>query len=134
MEKSYNEIIKLLDILNSKKEVYKGSRTYLKDEKTPVISPAAEDLAKRAEKYSPENPLYVVSIGAITNVASAIILNPEICKNIVVVWLGGHARHYHDTYEFNMYQDIAAARVVMGSNSPFIQLPCQGVVSEFSIS
>lgn len=31
-------------------------------------------------------------------------------------------------YEFNMKQDIAAARV------PFVQLPCNGVVSEFTLS
>ena len=29
-----------------------------------------------------------------------------------------------------MYQDIAAARVVMLSGAPFVQLPCMGVVSE----
>ena len=31
-------------------------------------------------------------------------------------------------------QDIAAARVVMNSGVPFVQLPCRGVVSEFTIS
>ena len=33
-----------------------------------------------------------------------------------------------------MKQDIAAARVVMGSGVPFVQLPCNGVVSEFRVS
>ena len=37
-------------------------------------------------------------------------------------------------YEFNMSQDIAAARVVIGSGVPFVQLPCYGVVSGFTIS
>ena len=55
----------------------------------------------------------MVSIGAITNVASAILLNPEIRERIVVVWLGGHARICADTKEFNMYQDYAATRVVI---------------------
>ncbi len=75
-----------------------------------------------------------MAIGAVTNIASALLLNPEIADNIVIVWLGGHARHWHDTKEFNMMQDIAAARVVMGSSAPFVQLPCFGVVSEFSVS
>lgn len=134
MEKSYDEILKLLDLCARKVDVFKGSRCYLSDEKTPSDSPAALDLAQRAKKYSPEKPLYVVAIGAITNVASALLLNPEIAENIVVVWLGGHARHYCDTYEFNMRQDIAAARVVMRSGAPFVQLPCMGVVSQFSLS
>ena len=134
MERSYDEIIKLLSLLDEKVDVFKGSKQYLDDEKTPVISPAALDLAKKAEEYSPENPLYVVAIGAITNVASAILINPKVAENTVVVWLGGHALHYHNTKEFNMKQDVAAARVVMKSGVPFVQLPCNGVVSSFRIS
>lgn len=33
-----------------------------------------------------------------------------------------------------MRQDVAAARVVMGCGVPFVQLPCQGVVSSFTVS
>jgi len=134
MEQSYDEILKLLDLLGEKKDVFRGSESFLADETTPVISPAAKDLAERAEKYSPENPLYVVAIGAITNVASAILLNPAVAQNTVVVWLGGHALHFHDTREFNMFQDVAAARVVMKSGVPFVMLPCMGVVSAFTLS
>lgn len=137
MRKSYDEILKILSLCGEEKlkeSVYSGSETYLPDETTPVVSPAAENLAKRAMDYTPEKPLYVVAIGAITNIASAILINPEIVKNIVVVWLGGHSRHWHHTWEFNMGQDFAAARVVMQSGAPFIQLPCEGVVSEFRVS
>lgn len=134
MEKSYDEIIRLLDLLDERVEVFRGSETFLENEETPVISDAARDLAERVKDYSPEKPLYVVAIGAITNIASAILLNPEVAENTVVVWLGGHALHYRDTREFNMYQDIAAARVVMGSGVPFVHLPCKGVVSAFALS
>lgn len=134
MEKSYDEIFYLLSLLNEKVDVFKGSEKYLEDETKPVISPAAQDLAERCKNYSPQNPLYVVAIGAITNVASAILLNPEVAENTVVVWLGGHAQHYHHTKEFNMLQDVAAARVVTQSGVPFVQLPCMGVVSAFTVS
>lgn len=134
MEKSYNEILKLLSLMNEKIDVFRGSEKYLENEETPVISPAALDLARRAKEYSAERPLYVVAIGAITNVASAILIEPLVAENCVVVWLGGHAHHYHDTKEFNMYQDIAAARVIAKSCVPFVQLPCRGVVSGFAIS
>ena len=134
MEKSYCEILKLLSLLNEKVEVFKGAENFLVDEKTPAVSLAAKDLASRVKDYSPENPLYVIAIGAITNIATAILLNPEVAENTVVIWLGGNALHYHDTKEFNMYQDIAAARVVMGSGVPLVQLPCMGVVSSFTVS
>ena len=132
MRRSYEEIHKLLGLLGRDAPVFPGSPRYLPDEKSPVPSPAAEDLARRAEGYSPENPLYVAAIGAITNVASAILLNPRVAENTVVVWLGGNGRHWPDGREFNLSQDIAAARVVMASGVPFVQLPCGGVVDRLS--
>lgn len=134
MEKSYNEILKLFQLMGKSVPAFRGSDRYLPDENTFVDSSAARDLVERAKGYSPEAPLYVVAIGAITNIASALIMCPEIAENIVVVWLGGHAHHFDNTMEFNMVQDIAAARVVMSSGVPFVQLPCMGVVSEFRIS
>ena len=138
MERSYNEILKIVSLCGRndlEPNIFKGSRTYLPDETTPVVSPAAEDLAKRAMEYSKEKPLYVVAIGAITNVASALLLNPEIKERIVIVWLGGHAFHFNrPVNEFNMTQDIAAARVIFGCGAPVVQLPCGGVVSAFTVS
>lgn len=132
MERSYQEILKLLDLMQKQTAVFRGSDRYLADEETPVPSPAAQDLAERAMRYSSEEPLYVVAIGAITNVASALLLNPAIADRIVVVWLGGHSQHWHDNYEFNCKQDVAAARVVLGSGAPLVMLPCGGVVSAFT--
>lgn len=137
MERSYNEIHKILTLTHRedlKENTFRGSISYLPDETTPVVSDAASDLVERAMAYTPKNPLYVVAIGAITNVASALLIKPEIAKKIVIVWLGGHALHYRDTREFNMFQDVAAARVVFASGAPIVQLPCMGVVSAFTIS
>ena len=134
MEKSYAELQKVLNLAGEIVPTFRGSKIYLPDESTPVVSDAAKDLAQRAESYSPENPLYVVAIGAITNVASAILLNPAVAENTVVVWLGGHSLEYGDCREFNLYQDVAAGRVVMGCGVPFVQLPCKGVVSAFTVS
>ena len=137
MELSYQEIEKLLTFMERRdmlEKVYRGSTAFLTDENTPVDSPAARCIAETAMQYTIEKPLYVVAIGAITNVASAILLQPEIAEKMVVVWLGGHALHYKDNREFNLYQDIAAARVVFQSGVPLVMLPCQGVVSGFSLS
>lgn len=137
MEKSYGEIchiLKLADREDLLPAAFRGSERYLPDEATPVESPAARRLAELGMEYSPEQPLYVVAIGAITNVASALLMNPEIRDRVVVVWLGGHALWWPDTKEFNMYQDVAAARVVFGCGVPLVQLPCMGVVSGFSVS
>lgn len=137
MERSYQEILRILTLMDRedlKEIVFRGSDSYLPSEYKPVISDAAEDLAKRAMDYTPEHPLYVVAIGAITNIASALLLKPEIRDRIVVVWLGGHAMHWPDTKEFNLYQDVAAARIIFGCGAALVQLPCMGVVSAFTTS
>ena len=74
--KSYAEILRLLDFLNVPADgfVYRGSSTFLSDKETPVPSDAATDMIERAMAATPEDPLYVVAVGAITNVASAILI------------------------------------------------------------
>ncbi len=135
MEKSYVEIKRILNIMHREEvKVLEGSKNYLESETVPVISEAAEYMAELANEYSPENPLYIVAIGAITNVASAILINPKMKENTVIVWLGGQATHMPNTAEFNMRQDIAAARIIFGSGIPFVQLPCSGVVSQFYVT
>ena len=134
MEKSYNEILKVLSIMGEEATVLRGSQSFMSEDGVPVISDAAKDLAERVEHYSPEEPLYVVAIGAITNVASALLLNPKVAENTVVVWLGGHAQHYFHAGEFNMRSDYSAARAVFKSGVPFVQVPCMGVAHNFTIS
>lgn len=129
MIKSYDEIRKILDMMGRRAEpaVFRGSAGYLLDEKTPRPSEAASDLVRRA-RAAGEEPLYVVAIGAATNIASALLAAPEIREKIVVVWLGGHAPGQADNGEFNLRQDIAAARVLFDSGVPLVWLPCAGVV------
>ncbi|MCL1988690.1 MAG: nucleoside hydrolase [Firmicutes bacterium] len=132
MEKSFNEIKNILNLMGETCQVFRGSEHFLVDENTPCISAATTDLSQRAMSYTAENPLYVVAIGAITNIASAILLNPAIKEKIVVVWLGGHSFEWHDNTEFNMSQDVAAARIILGCGVSLVLLPCMGVVSAFN--
>lgn len=136
MELSYNEIIKVLTLL--KKDSYKeltikGSKSYLPSETQAVESPATRKIVELAiNRTETGPPLYIIAIGAITNVASAILLEPKIIDKIVLVWLGGHSYTWPTNDEFNMMQDVAGARVVFGCGVPVIQIPCMGVVSAFA--
>jgi inosine-uridine nucleoside N-ribohydrolase len=137
MEKSYSEILKILSLMGRgdlQDLVKKGSGAYLPSETEAVISPAAQDLAERAMTYSEDKPLYVIAIGAITNIASALLLRPEIKDRIVIIWLGGHAFHWPNNREFNIQQDVAAARVVFDSGAAVVLLPCMGVISSFYVT
>lgn len=136
MERSYREIVRLLGKMGRPHQgfVYRGSDRYLPGAETPVESEAARDLVRRAMAGPADQPLYVTAIGAITNVASALLMRPEIVRRIVVVWLGGHPLHWEHTREFNLAQDVPAARVVLDSGVPLVLVPCLGVASHLLTS
>ena len=131
MQKSYDEILRLLDFLGIAADgfAYRGAESYLGAGREPVDSAAVRDMIDKALASPDDDPLYVVAIGAITNVASALLLAPEIIGKIVVVWLGGHALHWGHTREFNLVQDVPAAQVVLDSGVPLVIVPCLGVSS-----
>lgn len=131
MELSYDEIARLLDRLGRSPDgfAFRGATSYLASEERGQDSAAVRDLIERALAAPPDDPLYVVAIGAITNIASALLLEPAIVERIVVVWLGGHALTWPDTAEFNLRQDVPAARVVLDCGVPLVLIPCMGVTS-----
>ncbi|TKJ37184.1 MAG: nucleoside hydrolase [Planctomycetes bacterium B3_Pla] len=133
MEKSYEEILRILSKLGRSPDgfAFKGSSSYLTDLRNPEKSPAAMDLVARAKKCSPEDPLYVAAVGAITNVSNAILIDPSIIRNIVVVWLGGNGHNWPHQREFNFRQDLNASRIIFDCGVPFVQLPCTPVVTHF---
>ena len=110
---------------------YKGAKERMPDEKTPVISEASEKIAECVMEY--EGTTFVTAIGAITNVASAILSHPEIRNRIAVIWLAGNAKWF-DGAEFNMLGDTNASNALLSSGVPLLLFPCGGVVTHLSLS
>jgi len=131
MEKSYAEILRLLELMGRSADgfVFKGSTDYVGDSLKPQRNAAVDDLIARAMASTPEDPLYIIALAAISNVASAIMIEPRIIERIVVCWLGGHSFQWPHTREFNLKQDVPGARVLFDSGVPLVLLPCEGVVS-----
>lgn len=129
MEKSYEEIHRLLDRLNvpATELAYRGSVGFLADFEHPYASAAAHDLIERA--MASDDPLYVVAIGALTNIASAILIEPKIIEKIIVVWLGGNALHWPHTVEFNLAGDLLASRLLLDCGVPLVLIPAAGVTT-----
>lgn len=132
MEKSYAEILEVFRRMGRSPAglVHRGSQAWM-GEAGPVESPAASDLIARAKQRSCDDaPLYVVAIGAITNVASALALAPEIMDRIVVVWLGGHPLSRHTAAEFNLSGDLKASQTLFDCGVPLVQVPCWNVAQK----
>ena len=124
MRKSFEEIERILGRLKvqSKNFAFAGSETFMTGADKPVDSPAARDLIQKAMK-SRTSPLYVITIGAPTNVSSAILMEPKIKDKIVVVWLGGQPYDWPTASEFNLKQDLHSSRVLHDSGVPLVNIP-----------
>lgn len=130
---SYDEIIKVLDLMHVKDEypVFMGSARPLADESTPNVCPGAQFIVDEAMKDDPR-PLFIAMQGAITDLASAILMEPKICERMTAIWIGGGV-YPEGGFEFNLMQDINAANVVMKSKMPLWQVP-MNVYKQMSVS
>ena len=134
MRQSYEEIQRIFDLLHmdSEHRIYYGSERYIGEDGKPVESDAAKDLIRRAKNS--EELLYVAAIGAITNIASAILMEPSIAEKIVIIWLAGQPLEFGHGIEFNMMQDVRASQVILDSGVPLVLIPCMNVASALTVS
>lgn len=133
MERSYREAKKVMALVEQSHGVspvpcFRGATERMKDAVTPVACEAAEAIFRLASESNGDRT-YVVAIGAITNVASALLLYPTLADKIAVIWLGANARWYGGP-EFNLQGDVNAVNAVLASSVPLMILPCVGVASE----
>ena len=133
MAKSHDEIHELFGRMGhaAQGRVFRGSERWIDEAGGPVRSPACADLIERAmARHADDAPLYVVAIGAPTNVSSAIACRPELIERIVVVWLGGTPASWPTAAEFNLQQDRAASRIVLDSGVPLVRVPTINVAQK----
>ena len=118
---SREEVDLLLDLLGLRGQVVvaDGAPGAMPDETTPVDSPGARLIIEESRLATPDDPLHVAFLGPLTDMASAILLDPDLVhRPVVVIWIGGVGYGGVETYpgvEFNLSNDIASANVVFGS-------------------
>ena len=78
-----------LPVGSERKIVYKKGSP----ENNPRRSEATDFIIRKASDLPPGEKLTIISTGALTNVASAVMVKPEIAKKIALYWLG-------QTYDF----------------------------------
>lgn len=122
-QKSFEEAQRVVDLmgLHDEVKVYHGCPEKLPDEHTPVDSEASRFIVEEALRED-DRPLVITVQGAITNVASAYLMKPEIADRILVIWIGGGVYPVGGD-EFNAGNDINAANVIMDSPIELWQVP-----------
>jgi purine nucleosidase len=137
MQRSFDEIMKVQELLGLSSPVptFKGSPAYLRSLHEPIRSNATDHLIATALSMPPDEPLYVVAMGCATNVASALLLAPEIAQKIVVVWTSAYPSHApHVNQSFNLEQDVLASQWLYDSGVPLVYLPGYHVGAQLRLS
>ena len=124
VDQSYDVIQKILGLMNiDDVPVLHGSYRKLAKEQDVLVSEGADFIIKEARKISGE-PLYVLCMGALTNVAIALNKAPDIADKFICIWIGG-AFYPQGGWEFNLFNDIHAANVVFKSQVELWQVPME---------
>lgn len=85
----------------------------------PSESKGVDFIIERAMAGSPENPLWVVGLGAATDMASAFLKEPRIVDRVVAFW-HFRTRWPEKCYNFNVFGDVRAARLLFHSPLSFV--------------
>jgi len=116
-------LMRLLGEAGRRFPVSNGAERALPDERTPVPSEGADLIVREARRDDTDLPLYVTFYGPLTDMASALLIAPDIAeRHVVVIWIGG-GPYPSGGPEYNLSNDIAAANVVFDSGVELWQVP-----------
>lgn len=97
--------------------VIAGSDLGMPNDSTQVKSESVDFIIKEALRTDTKLPLYVLCGAGLTEIASAVLTNPQITDKLTLIWIGGP--EYSDlavpppnysSPEYNLNIDIAAGR------------------------
>ncbi len=122
----------LLDLMDSRIPVLAGSNEGFKRPGASLRSAAAEAIVHEAMRTDTELPLFVALGAGMTDLASAVLMEPRIAERITaVVWIGGPEHEglglefpVPGQVEYNLAIDIPAAQTVFNDSAiPLWQVP-----------
>ena len=120
IDRSYELIQKVLKKAGMAKRypVKRGSHPF-RYSKVPEPSEGVDFIINRAMASTPDDPLWVISLGACTNISAAYLVQPDIKDRVRVFW-HGRTRWPDVCWNFNVYNDLKAVRILFNSDLPFV--------------
>ena len=142
MERSHDEIHRVIGLMGEdcvaqhRGLVRRGATRYQAAPGQAVPSAAADHLVELARAQPADGPpLYVLALGCVTNIASALIQAPDIRDRIVVVWTSGYPSHAPlVNHSFNLEQDLFASQHLFDCGVPLVYLPGYHVGAQLRLS
>ncbi len=126
MEMSFDEIGTLMGWLGMSSEgvAFRGAARFMESPDDIVDSEGARRIIEAA-MADDDRLLHVVAIGAVTNIAAALLMEPEIITRMVVSWTSAYPTfvRFSNSPSMNLVQDQHASRLLFNSGVPLLYLP-----------
>ncbi|MBE5779380.1 MAG: nucleoside hydrolase [Clostridiales bacterium] len=121
MERSYQAMKLLVDKLGMEANLLRGEEYPLEE---GTVSEGVRFIIDEARRED-EHPLFVLCLGALSNMARALRIAPDIASRLTVVTIGGQSYDGHGApfREFNFGNDVKAANEVLAAPVPLWQIP-----------
>ncbi len=121
---SYDEILRITEAMGVDVPIHMGAKAAMVSKTSYALSEATQAIIDEALADDPA-PLFVLCMGALTNVAVALTTRPEIAGRLTIVSIGGQSydANFFRFREFNFGNDILAANIVMETPVAFWQIP-----------
>ena len=137
MELSYQEALRVFDKVGAQSPnlVFRGARAFLTSFDAPPRTPASDHIVERA-LADDSRPLYVSAIGCLTNLATALLTEPSIIRNLVIVWTAGYPTWttLHNESALNLVEDRLASQLLFACGAAHVYLPGYHVGAQLRIS
>jgi purine nucleosidase len=121
-KKKVDEVLSLMN-LGKAYPVYQGSNVALENDSVAQPSEAANAIIEEAMRNDTKLPLYIVCGAGLTDLASALLMKPEIAGRLTLVWIGGPEYTElappppgYTSLEYNLGIDIKAGQVVFNKS------------------
>ena len=129
IERSYDEILRVLEHAGLRGgagagagagtvPVLRGSHP-LRYGGEPSPSEGVDFILEEARRATSEEPLWVIGLGPATSIASAYLADPSIADRVVALY-HGRTRWPEKCWNFNVHNDVRAARALFHSRLPFV--------------
>jgi purine nucleosidase len=116
-----DEILSLMG-LSGKIPVHLGAGKRMASPTTPVDCAGARAIVAEAMRDDPL-PLYIAVGGGLTEMASALLIEPKIAERCTLVWIGGGSHPEGSKWEYNFNLDRTAAQTVFNDTGvPIFQV------------
>ncbi len=128
VQMSYDEIKRVLAAYSENCDipVYMGAAGAIElNGGKPIDCPAVRNIIDTA--MASDETIYILGIGAATNIASALLIEPAIKDKICVIWLGGTSIDSNNLGEYNLVQDYTAGQILLDCGVPVVLCPAWNV-------